>query len=348
LPVQAPSFRKIVVSVAVGVIVLLAVGIPTRFGQPLSLAVLAILVAGMTVVVQLAVEFGENSRQLREMTAAYAQQSEHLTRLAAAQVEQTKQLESVMTMHQKRAEQLEDTVTAGFAKINQATELFSLLEASALRSDVVIQLVRDSTQLDPDSPILISRFAQAEIGRVSEFLKDLADGRSLTYDGEDRDWILALTHSAETSIDATSLSTVDAGGKGSVDAGLWTSDLGQRYLDVQRLAIQRGVRIRRVFIMGLPDLAADGIFLDVCQRQRDMGIQVRILDSSQIPGARRTSLFDFVLFDDVISYEVTPALPAQGTTRTTILNTRLELRRFRVRDRMQRFRDLWALAHELD
>jgi hypothetical protein len=309
--------RKVALALLFGAAAYVIATVTTTFTalHQLQAATLSIMFAGLVLVIQVVLEFEGR-------------------------------LSIVALTQQEHSEHMESMVKAGFSKINEATELFSLMEASAVRSDVVIQLVRNSTQLDPASPTLISRFAQAEIGRVSEFLKELSDGGAVTYDGEDRDWILALANSVETSIDATSLSTVDAGGKGSVDAGLWTSDLGQRYLDAQREAIQRGVRIRRVFILGQPDLASDDAFLEVCHRQRDLGIQVRVLDSSAIPGTRRTSLFDFVLFDDVISYEVTPASPVHGTTRPTIVNTRLELRRVRVRDRIQRFKDLWASAHE--
>ena len=34
-----------------------------------------------------------------------------------------------------------------------------------------------------------------------------------------------------------------------LDGGLWTSDLGQRYLELQREAITRKVRIRRIFVV---------------------------------------------------------------------------------------------------
>lgn len=239
-------------------------------------------------------------------------------------------------------------VETGFAKINEATELFALVEASALRTDAVLQLVRHSTQIDPTSPPLIHRFAQAEISRMSEFLKELGEGGNVSYEGEDRDWMLALASNAERSIDATSLTTVDAGGKGFVDGGLWSSDLGQRYLEVQRHAMDKGVKIRRVFILDRPDLAADPDFLAACQDQRDMGIHVRVLDSSAVPGIRRSSLFDFVLFDEVISYEVTPASRLGDTARPAIVTTRLELRPLRVKDRIQRFKDLWSSAREID
>ncbi|GII25113.1 phosphatidylserine/phosphatidylglycerophosphate/cardiolipin synthase family protein [Planosporangium mesophilum] len=258
-----------------------------------------------------------------------------------------KRLAKVELGQERHAREIEQRVKTGFSTINEATKLFGLVEDSALATEGLIQLVRHSTQIDAAAPPLVFRFAQAEISRMSEFLKELGDGGNVIYEGEDRDWMLSLTRTVETSIDATSLTTVDAGGDGFVDGGLWSSDLGQRYLDCQRDAIQRGVHIRRVFILDKPDLA-DEDFLGVCRLQREIGIHVRILDSSAIPGLRRSSLFDFILFDEGISYEVTPASRVEGAIAPSILTTRLELRPARVRDRMQRFKDLWESARDLD
>jgi hypothetical protein len=243
---------------------------------------------------------------------------------------------------------LDKVVQGGFTKINEATELFGLVEASALRADAVTQLVRHSTQIDPTAPSLIFRFAQDEIGRTSEFLKELSEGGNVTYEGEDRDWMLSLARNSVSSVDATSLTTVDARGSGYVDGGLWFSDLGQRYLEAQRDALMRGVRIRRVFIMDRPDLAKDRGFRDMYNMQQGMGIEVRVLASSGIPDVRRSSLFDFILFDDVISYETTPASSIDGSIWPAIVNTRLELRPNRVKDRIQRFKDLWASARPFE
>lgn len=316
---RAKIFVKIVVSLAIGGIAYVITNLFTnRSNEPQIWGLtLSVFIGGVTLVTQLLTDF-----------------EGRLERLDARQ--------------ERHANDIEELVRAGFSKINEATELFGLVEASALRTDAVIQLVRHSTQIDPTAPPLIFRFAQAEIGRMSDFLKELSEGGNVSYEGEDRDWMLALARNAQTGIDAISLTTVDAGGKGFVDGGLWSSDLGQRYLEVQREAIQQGVRIRRVFIMDRADLAKDRDFVEVCGLQREMGIDVRVLDTSAIPGMRRSSLFDFVLFDDVLSYEVTPASRIEGMSRPTIVNTRLELRPNRVKDRIQRFKDLWASGLSLD
>ncbi|WP_432983570.1 DUF6879 family protein [Dactylosporangium sp. CA-233914] len=319
-------FRKLAVSVGIGVFVYLVtnVWIDHINQRQIGVIALSLLIGAVVFLAQL----------LREMDS-------RIGSVGRAGAEHAEMVERLVDDGLSR---IRDEVRQGFTKINEATELFGLVEASALRTDAMTQLVRHATRIPPDAPPLVHLFAQAEIGRTSEFLKELSEGGNVTYEGEDRDWMLALARNARNSIDATSLTTLD----GLVDGGLWSSDLGQRYLEVQRDAIQRGVRVRRVFIMDRAGLAGDPTFLEVCELQKRLGIEVRVLDTSAIPGTRRSSLFDFVLFDDTVSYETTPAANIDGSVRPAIVNTRLELRASRVRDRIARFRDLWECARELD
>lgn len=255
-----------------------------------------------------------------------------------------KRLQALEEGQNRHAEAIETLVNTGFSKINEATQLFGLVEQSALRTDVVIQLVQHSTQLDPNSPPLIYDFAQSEITRMAEFLKELSEGGDVTYDGEDRDWLLALARNARSTIDATSLTTMVSSGRGVVDEGLWNSDLGQRYLEAQRDAVDRGVVIRRVFVLDDPALADDPEVLRACELQREIGVDVRVLIPAAVPGKRRSSLIDFVVFDNVISYELVPASRIGRDMGTVIANTRLVLRPHRVAERIQGFKDLWASA----
>jgi hypothetical protein len=183
---------------------------------------------------------------------------------------------------------------------------------------------------------------------MSEFLKELSEGGDVTYDGEDRDWLLALARNARLTIDATSLSISGSNHGGLVDEGLWNSDLGQRYLEAQRDAIDRGVAVRRLFLLDSPDLLKDPNVLKVCRLQREIGIDVRLLDPSAIPGKRRSSLLDFVVFDNVISYEPGPVSKIGIGLGTVIANTRLVLRPNRVLERIQGFKDLWDSATDFD
>lgn len=240
---------------------------------------------------------------------------------------------------------IESLLREKFAKINEATELFGRVEGDGLRT-VLTDLLLHSTRLDPEVPELVYTFVQTEISRISELIKELGDGVDVTRDGEDRDWLLGLTGSALSSINATSLAAVDAGGTG-FDDGLWLTELGRRYLDAQRRAVERGVTVRRIFVMDRPDQVRDSQLLRICEEHRSMGIQVRILDPTTLPGIRRTTMFDFILFDEFISYESTPAQWIQEGMRPSIVNTRLVVRPRRVEERVQRFEDLWASAHEV-
>jgi len=181
--------------------------------------------------------------------------------------------------------------------------------------------------------------------RVASFVRQLPAGSEITYDGEDRDWLLGLTREAKRSIDAISLSTVDAGVRG-LDGGLWTSDLGIRYLELQREAIVRKVRIRRIFVFVDAEIARDDeTFQRITQVQREVGVEVRMLDRLFIPDWMQSIIFDFIVFDGSVSYETNPATAfAVGQTRPGILRTLLAPVPGRVRELEERFERLWDAA----
>ena len=211
--------------------------------------------------------------------------------------------------------------------------------------DASVQRLADSLAADglAGHPLL-QRLARREIERANRFVRLLPAGREIAYDGEDREWLLGLTQEARSSIDAVSLFVVDSGMLGS-DGGLWVSDLGTRYLDLQREAIGRQVSIRRVFVVENDDLAPDVTFLKIIQMQRDIGVGVRILDHQLIPGWLQARIFDFVVFDGALSYETTPATTFSAAgSRPTIVRTLLAPMPERVRDLKHAFEQLWTAA----
>jgi hypothetical protein len=312
--------RKIAVTLLTGGIAYLITNV-SDLGQTWALT-LSAFIGGVVLVVQFLAEFDN--------------------RLQVVAEQQTERLRSVEEKQAGHTNEVRDLVRQSFLKINQATELFGLVEASALRTDAVIQLVQHSTGLGPDMPALISRVAQAEIVRTSRFLKELGDGTA-SYDGEDRDWLLALAHNAKTSIDATSLNTVDARGRG-VDSGFWQSDLGQRYLETQRSVARNGVKIRRIFVVDRPGLANPPDFYEMCRMQARMNIEVRILTAADLEPPLKTKLLDFILFDNLVSYETTPAYRMDESSPPEIVHTRLLLQTEVVEERIDRYRDLWERA----
>jgi hypothetical protein len=313
----ARILRKVLVSLVLGGLAYLLTEVT---GQPdIWSLTMSVFVGGVTLVVQFLMEFENRLGKVEESKAR----------------------------HSARIERM---VADGFARISEATELFSRVEASAVRTDAVTQLVRHATMIQTGGPTLIPSLALTEIKRVSELLKGLSEGVGVTYEGEDRDWLLALTRLAESTIDAISLTTVDGRGHGFTDGGFWSSDLGQRYLETQQDAVRRGVKIRRIFTIlhTTTDPTTFAGLTEVCRLQQQVGVEARVLGREDIPGTVRDAMYDFVLFDENVSYETAAASQIEDTARPTILNTRLELRPERVTGRMQRFKLLWDSAEPFD
>jgi hypothetical protein len=243
-----------------------------------------------------------------------------------------------------RLSELQGDMAAGFQKIDRSTELLNLIERSALETKLLTDLVEAVGGADDSVNPMLLGLARQEIERSTAFVRQLPTGREIAYDGEDREWLLGLTKEAQHSIDAISLSTVDAGMRG-FDGGLWTSDLGTRYLEMQREAINRNVTIRRIFVFENQDLARDEMFMKITQMQRDAGIDVRMLDQQIIPEILQPMIFDFIVFDGSVSYETTPATTfTVGKTRPVIVRTLLAPMPDRVRGLESQFEQLWAAA----
>jgi hypothetical protein len=318
----SPVLRRIVLTLVPGGI---AYAVTTLFKQDQIWAImLATFIGGVALVVQFLAEFDD--------------------RLRTVEVEHAGRVHALEELQRRHTAEIERVVREGFTKVNDATRLFSLVEASALRTEVVTQFVKHSTQIGPTPPLIFD-LAQAEIGRMSDFLREVATGGDVTYEGEDRDWLIGLTRHAQKTIHATSLTTVDGGGTG-YDGGLWTSDLGHRYLEVQRDAVQRGVVVRRVFVLDRRESAADRGLQQICRIHRELGINVRILDPATLPTVGRNQLFDFILFDGAVSYEVSTGSRIEDTMSPIVVNTRLILGEQRVQQRTARFALLWEAAKE--
>jgi hypothetical protein len=244
-----------------------------------------------------------------------------------------------------RISAVDDRMAAGFAKIGRSAELSAMMERSVLDTALLTDFLETASRTDGRVNPLLRRLARREIERVTSFVRQLPVGSEIAYDGEDRDWLLGLTREAERSIDAISLSTVDAGMRG-FDGGLWTSDLGTRYLELQREAIARHVSIRRIFVFENENLAHDETFLKITQMQRDVGVEVRMLDHQLIPDWMRSMIFDFIVFDGAVSYETTPATTfTAGQTRPAIVRTLLAPMSARIRDLEDQFERLWDAAN---
>ena len=242
-----------------------------------------------------------------------------------------------MTDFERRLTSVEETIAAhngemkelvanGFARINEVTALFGLVDRSALPPDGVTRLIRSATQVGSGAPAIMQAFAREEVGRLTDLMENL-NQKLVDYEGEDHDWIVTLTGCAAMTIDATSTE---------VDRHFWPSELGQRYLRAQRDAVeQHAVRIRRLFIVDKPEDNTMELG-QLCDDQQSLGIEVRVLALSALsPIARMDETNDFIVFDESLSYEIGSDLRGVNT------KTLMDLRADRVAKRVQRFRTLW-------
>lgn len=222
--------------------------------------------------------------------------------------------------------EMKELVANGFARINEATELFGLVDRSALPPEGVSRLIRGASKVGTGSPAIMQAFARAEVAELAGLMENL-NAKLVDYEGEDHDWIVTLTGCAVDTIDATSTA---------VDRDFWPSELGQRYLRAQRDAIDaHGVRIRRLFIIEKPEDNTIDLG-QLCDDQQSLGIEVKVLALSDLsPIARMDETNDFIVFDESLSYEIGSDLRGVNT------KTLMDLRADRVAKRVQRFRTLW-------
>ncbi|MFF1486083.1 hypothetical protein ACIGZH_09295 [Streptomyces sp. NPDC058319] len=199
------------------------------------------------------------------------------------------------------------------------------LPPAQIRVDGVPELAKGFAEvLAPGTPLLYT-FVRLEMGRVVGHMADLAS-LSAECPGENHDWLLSLTRAAEHSICATSTS---------VDREFWNSEPASRYLQAQREAVERGVSVRRVFLLESARELGDPL-LRLCEEQELLHIEVRVSILPELPPLlQRGTTDDFIVYDEEASFEIDQDL------RDVNVRTRLIARHDHVEDRMKRFRELW-------
>ncbi|WP_208117117.1 DUF6879 family protein [Streptomyces sp. NBC_00582] len=222
------------------------------------------------------------------------------------------------------------SVDQRFADIGKATKLFN--EVEKLRDDGVPRLAENATKVVSTGPRILHDFANEEINRLAGVMEDLTSFSAET-PGENHDWLMTLTKCTRHSIDAISTSVVDE--------AFWSTEPANRYLTAQHEAIvERGVTIRRLFIV--KERGERAALAPICEEQRDLRIQVRVVALDQLPAHhRRGNMIDFIVFDRALSYEIHP--DQLGLNSRTAVNARREL----VQPLTRRFEQLWEAAEEL-
>jgi hypothetical protein len=239
-----------------------------------------------------------------------------------------------------------------FAKVSRASNLYALMEGSPFGSEIFEELGQYASSVGPETPYLLRDLIGRELSRLSETVRQVGGNQGVWYEGEDREWLLALAMSARESIDAVSLPVADGGSHGFGD-GFWMSDFGERYLEEQYNSItRRGVRVRRIFVYDQP--SPDEALAAIQQRQAIKQVEVRVLRWWAIPQERHEDISDFIIFDGRLLYELSPARvglrpdsDASGhLARATRLRTHLDVDRHTLDAKRGLFEFLWDLVGE--
>jgi len=267
---------------------------------------MSIVLGCATLIVQLLVDFGE--------------------RLEAVQESQKRRIRDMKDSLSSHHTEMRAAVDESFAKINAATELYSKVDGSVLRSDEVTRLVLGYTKVGEQGADIVKAFAEEELGRLALLMENLGNGTA-DCPGENHEWLIDLTRCVKRTLFATSTS---------VDRDFWSSEPARRYLAAQETAIKtRRVQIRRVFLVD-EESEVTGSLRQLCERHHKFGIDARIAVRAQLePTAQMNSLNDFIVFDGELCYETEPdihVMPAKTT---------LKLTREHVEERINRFNVLW-------
>lgn len=267
---------------------------------------MSILLGCATLILQLLVDFGE--------------------RLEAVQENQKRRMRDMKDSLSSHHLEMRAAVDESFAKINAATELYSKVDGSVLRSDEVTRLVLGYTKVGEQGADLVKAFAEEELGRLALLMENLGNGTA-DCPGENHEWLIDLTKCVKRTLYATSTS---------VDRDFWSSEPARRYLAAQEVAIKtRRVQIRRVFLVDEESEVTPSL-RQLCERHKKFGIDARIAVRSLLePTAQMNSLNDFIVLDGELSYETEPDI------RVMPAKTTLKMTREHVAERVHRFDVLW-------
>jgi hypothetical protein len=314
-----PIIRKILITAGTGGVTFLITNLTDQ--QPFPSAVLSLLVGGIVLLSQFMMDFdGRHVAVENELTALRGEWQ------AAARGFRT----------QLRSE---------VAKVGDATALRERLERTSNGVDIATRLASLLPATEAEPAGLAMRVAEAELAAAMDFLSSMAAGGHAAMEGEDRDWLTTLARLCEHSLNAISLCSEGPDGSFS-DDGFWNTEIGVRYLELQREAIRRGVRIQRLFVVANDRLAGHPDLITLLDQQREAGVTVRVLQATELPPSRRHHLPDLAIFDEEVSYELTGAPRLDPETPRYFINTRLSAEPDVVRAHLSLFTDYWDAGHD--
>ena len=295
---------------------------------------ISIVIGGVALVVDYLIEVESTLKTIEsESHQAISEISERLLSENQAIVRQVEEA------HTKLGERIDDRLSL----LMSIPELFNLQRKRPSTAQSMVKVVRDAYSYERQASPLSTKFLEKKTTDFANLLRGLRAGYA-TYNGEDFDWMMTLTQACERTIDATSSTATDSGGRLKYAGGFWDSNQGLLYMEAQRQAVQdRRVRVRRLFILEYSQLTADPFYVQLCDRQRRAGFEIRYLTRDMCRPELLNQLDDFIIYDNELSYETVPT-PGPGEDRPTISRTEVIVDRDLVGRRARQFAALWDAA----
>ncbi|MFE7077434.1 hypothetical protein ACFU96_45895 [Streptomyces sp. NPDC057620] len=306
-----PLLLKILITALVAVLAYVLTNLLEQKQDEVWKLTVSVVIGGAALIVQYLVDF-----------------ERRLTEIESGQITRIREMKESLSAHYRAMTELVDD---RFARISEATELFSQVDRSVLRSDGVTKLARSTTKVGQLENQLVEKFADTAIGRLATLMEDLSSRRADCL-GENNDWLIDLTKCVENSLVATSTS---------VDRGFWNSEPAKRYLEAQSDAIGRGVKVQRLFVVNTP-ADIDTELREICESQKLLNIDASIVALSDLPHrVQLGTTSDFIVFDEVLTYET-----GQDTLDVNAKTT-LDGRPEHVSRCLKRFNELWGATQSL-
>jgi len=310
--------RRITVTAATGGFTFIVSGLTNQ--PPLWALLMSLLIGGITLLAQFLIDFEARENAVER---------------------QVKSLERAQTT---LGDRIEWTIRREIAGINEATAVYAGLRESPFELASIAELIRLTAGAPYEHDSLSLRVAQAELDSAVNFVKALRLGGKVSAEGEARDWLLHLISQARYTLDATSRWSLGPTGD-LLDEDYWDSELSERYLYDQGNAVRRGLRARRIFILGNDRVSDSPEFQRVRRAQQYAGIDLRTIDSSDpgLPAPLRT--IGVAIFDKEVCYELFPVARLGGATdKPQFANTAFVADPIAVERRSQQFDALWEIA----
>jgi hypothetical protein len=297
--------------------------------------ILSIIVGGVTLLSQLLIGFGHSQAELVQRLER--KQAELVERLEKKQEETCSSITGDVMLLGQRISEVEQNAPR------------QLMNASALDGDQLMELLERASKITKATHPLIIDLTKDHVDKVSLLMRHMSDEvtTEMPYEGEDREWLLSLAQNVRKSILATSLFTVDAGRK-TFEGGFWLSDLGSRYLAVQRAAHRRNVDLRRIFVYSHPDFVHDESFVRVRRLHREAGVKIKGINETILQKNEHLGeIDDFIVFDEVLTYKTRRGSRINRSIQPSRIETRVVKDPEAVRQDAEYFEELWAAAEDL-